>query len=86
MPLLGDQYGVALENGTFDLRFDAENGSFAVWAHETHKLPVCPTTYGKILGQDHPVLERVGDNFADIPRWRPQVMRRSDDLKESKDE
>ena len=24
-------------------------GSFAVWAHDAHKLPVCPRSYGSIL-------------------------------------
>ncbi len=31
------------------LRFDPTEGSFAVWAHDTHKLPVCPRDYGTIL-------------------------------------
>ena len=29
-----------------------EAGSFAVWAYDTHKLPICPLHYARILGDD----------------------------------
>ena len=45
VPLLGDQYGAVLEAGKLELRFDAGTGSFAVWAYDTHKLPICPLHY-----------------------------------------
>ena len=35
--------------GSLELRFDPIEGGFAVWAHNTHKLPVCPRSYGRIL-------------------------------------
>ena len=47
VPFLGDHYGAALARGELRLRRD-EDG-FAVWAHETHKLPVCPRDYAEIL-------------------------------------
>ena len=81
VPMLGDQYGAALQSGALRLIFDEREGSFAVWAHEAHKLPVCPTDYGRILGRDHPVLERLGDDFADALRWRPEIMARTRELK-----
>ncbi len=81
VPSLGDQYGVALEAGQLVLKFDAEEGSFAVWAYDSHKLPICPLDYGRVLGDAHPVLERLGDDFANLPQWRPQVGRRADELK-----
>src|SRR5580704_9244723 len=31
LPVLGDQYGVVLENGEIELRFDPEAGSFNAW-------------------------------------------------------
>lgn len=46
-PFLGDHYGAVLASGGLRLRL--EDGKFAVWAHDTHKLPVCPRTYGMIL-------------------------------------
>ena len=51
VPFLGDQYGAVLADGGFDLRFDAENGAFAVWAHDSHKLPVCPAYTARILAK-----------------------------------
>src|SRR5450755_1797529 len=50
VPFLGDQYGIELEAGKLSLEFDPASGSFAVWAYGTHKLPVCPLHYGRILG------------------------------------
>ncbi len=82
VPLLGDQYGVALEAGHLQLKFDAGDGSFAVWAHESHKLPVCPLHYDAILGEDNPTSARLGDAFSYLLRWKPQVMRRARELKD----
>jgi (1->4)-alpha-D-glucan 1-alpha-D-glucosylmutase len=80
VPFLGDQYGAVLEAGQFELRFDAEAGSFAVWAYGTHKLPITPPHYGRVLGEDHPALERLGDAFAGVSDWRPRVAARARDL------
>ncbi|HZT88857.1 MAG TPA: malto-oligosyltrehalose synthase [Stellaceae bacterium] len=81
VPFLGNQYGVELERGQLRLTFDEEGGGFAVWAYDTHKLPICPLHYDRILGQDHPALERIGDSFAGLPTWRPQIERRAMQLK-----
>ena len=81
VPVLGGQYGGELEDGKLRLVFDKRTGSFAVWAYETHKLPICPIHYGRILGNEHPVLERIGDDFANMASWRPQIHARSDSLK-----
>ena len=81
VPSLGDQYGVALDNGDLRLKFDADEGSFAVWAYDQHKLPICPLCYDRVLGDVHPALERLGDLFSGLPKWRPQVGRRADELK-----
>src|SRR6476469_4015288 len=50
VPALGSQYGAVLESGQLVLKFDPTEGSFAVWAHDTHKLAVCPLHYNRILG------------------------------------
>lgn len=46
LPILGDQYGVILENG--DLRLEYENGDFRVSYYET-PLPIAPPSYSLIL-------------------------------------
>ncbi len=81
VPFLGDQYGAALKAGHMVLKFDPVTGSFAVWAHDTHKLPICPTDYAEILGHATRSLKILGDAFSDVLRWRPQIMRRTRDLK-----
>ena len=81
IPVLGEQYGRALEDGKLMLKFDAEAGEFAVWAYDTHKLPINPTHYSTVLGTGHPLLERLGDEFAAIAEYRPQVGRRAQELK-----
>jgi (1->4)-alpha-D-glucan 1-alpha-D-glucosylmutase len=82
VPFLGDQYGVELHAGKFELRFDEEDGSFAVWVYGVHKLPICPVHYSRILGTQHPKLERLGDDFDHLPEWRPQIPRRARELKD----
>ncbi len=81
VPLLGDQYGKVLEAGELELKFDADAGEFAVWAYDTHKLPVCPLQYATIVGNEDADLERIGDEFAALLEWRPQLERRANELK-----
>ncbi|MFZ1430687.1 MAG: alpha-amylase family glycosyl hydrolase, partial [Geminicoccaceae bacterium] len=76
VPFLGDQYGAVLEAGDLELRFEPESGGFAVWAYDTHKLPISPMHYSRVLGDDHPELERLGDAFSGLPSWRPRVGQR----------
>ena len=77
VPLLGDQYGKVLASGALRLKFDAAAGSFAVWAYDTHKLPVSPVHYDRILGSDNPELERLGDAFSHLALSRPDAARRA---------
>jgi (1->4)-alpha-D-glucan 1-alpha-D-glucosylmutase len=81
IPVLGEQYGRTLEDGKLVLKFDEAAGEFAVWAYDTHKLPIHPTHYATVLGTGHPLLERLGDEFASIAEYRPQVGRRAQELK-----
>ena len=48
VPVLGDPYGVVLERGELELRFERESGSFAVFYHE-HRMPIDPKTYPRIF-------------------------------------
>ncbi len=81
VPFLGGQFGDELLAGNIALKFDAQAGAFAVWAYDTHKLPISPHHYAEILGSRHPALERLGDAFANMASWRPQVHERADALK-----
>jgi (1->4)-alpha-D-glucan 1-alpha-D-glucosylmutase len=48
LPVLGDQYGVILENGEIALRFDRATGGFLV-AYYDHRFPVSPLDYAELL-------------------------------------
>ncbi len=81
VPLLGDHYGIELERGALELRFDEQEGSFAVWAYGTHKLPISPPHYARVLGSEEAGLEQLADAFAWLPNWRLQRSRRAAELK-----
>jgi (1->4)-alpha-D-glucan 1-alpha-D-glucosylmutase len=81
VPVLGDQYGIELDSGKLVLKLDETTGELAVWAYDSHKLPICPLTYGDVLGEGHPTLERLGDEFGALTQWKPQVVRRAAELK-----
>jgi len=48
VPVLGDAYGVVLERGEIELRFEQAWGSFAFFYHE-HRFPLDPRTYPRVL-------------------------------------
>jgi (1->4)-alpha-D-glucan 1-alpha-D-glucosylmutase len=81
VPVLGDQYGIELDAGKLTLAFVEGAGELAVWAYEQHKLPICPLTYGDVLGSGHATLERLGDEFGALSQWKPQIARRATELK-----
>ena len=81
VPVLGDQYGIELDAGRLELKLDEQAGELAVWAYDHHKLPICPLTYGDVLGSAHATLERLGDEFGALMQWKPQVARRAAELK-----
>jgi (1->4)-alpha-D-glucan 1-alpha-D-glucosylmutase len=81
VPFLGNQYGIELERGALRLQFDETAGSFAVWAYGTHKLPVWPPHYARILIDGHLELERLADAFAWLPNSRGEMPRRAAELK-----
>jgi (1->4)-alpha-D-glucan 1-alpha-D-glucosylmutase len=81
VPFLGDQYGIELERGMLRLRFDESEGSFAVWAYDTHKLPIWPPHYARILNDGDPKLERLADAFDWLPNWHQQMPQHATELK-----
>ena len=48
LPVLGDQYGLILENGEIMLRFDPQEGSFSAWYFD-HRFPISPCSYREVL-------------------------------------
>ncbi|KRA86299.1 maltooligosyl trehalose synthase [Pseudomonas sp. Root68] len=72
LPFLGSDYGVALQDGTLPLRFDAWHGSFHV-EHYEHRFPICPSDYGELLRTDAPLdtqqaeqLKNLADRFSTL--------------------
>ncbi|MEM8572152.1 MAG: malto-oligosyltrehalose synthase [Pseudomonadota bacterium] len=51
-PFLGESFDTLLDEGGLRLGFDPTEGSFSVWAHEVHRLPICPRDYSDILSGD----------------------------------
>ncbi|MBK5373603.1 malto-oligosyltrehalose synthase [Pseudomonas sp. TH43] len=61
LPFLGSDYGVALQEGTLKLHFDAQKGSFHV-EHYDHHFPICPSDYAELLTSDQ-ALKPLADRF-----------------------
>ncbi|MFJ2539142.1 malto-oligosyltrehalose synthase [Pseudomonas sp. NPDC087614] len=62
LPFLGSDYGVALQEGTLKLHFNAQTGSFHV-EHYDHHFPICPNDYGELLKPDE-TLKTLADRFS----------------------
>ena len=67
LPVLGDQYGVILEQGDLALRFDPAEGSFSVWYFD-HRFPISPRSYAAILAGGGEPLAAPARDFAAIAR------------------
>ncbi|QZD73933.1 malto-oligosyltrehalose synthase [Pseudomonas sp. 3-2] len=66
LPFLGSDYGVALQDATLPLVFNAESGTFHV-EHYEHHFPICPGDYGELLrSADTPneVLRALAERFS----------------------
>ena len=71
VPVLGDSYGIVLERGQIELRFERANGAFVVFYHE-HRFPLDPRTYPRILDRalahvSNTDLEILRRAFAQLP-------------------
>ncbi|WP_095135601.1 malto-oligosyltrehalose synthase [Pseudomonas sp. Irchel s3a10] len=62
LPFLGSDYGVALQEGTLKLHFDAQQGRFHV-EHYEHHFPICPNDYGDLL-KPVEALKSLADRFS----------------------
>ncbi|TFH80437.1 malto-oligosyltrehalose synthase [Pseudomonas kribbensis] len=68
LPFLGSDYGIALQDGTLPLVFNAGAGTFHV-EHYEHHFPICPGDYGELLKADEPVneaLKSLADRFSSL--------------------
>jgi (1->4)-alpha-D-glucan 1-alpha-D-glucosylmutase len=81
VPFLGDQYGIVLDSGKIELKFDANDGTFAVWLYDTHKLPIAPPTYSQILLNASPALKNLLEAFAALRDDGPNMQHRAAELK-----
>jgi (1->4)-alpha-D-glucan 1-alpha-D-glucosylmutase len=66
LPVLGDHYGNVLDRHELVLVFEADTGAFSV-EYYTHRFPVDPREYPRILGRHLEILE------ARIPVERPSL-------------
>ncbi len=64
LPFLGSDYGVALQEGTLKLKFNAQTGTFYV-EHYDHHFPICPNNYGELLKSDD-TLKSLADRFSTL--------------------
>jgi (1->4)-alpha-D-glucan 1-alpha-D-glucosylmutase len=92
LPVLGDHYGVELSGGKLQLGFEPATGSFAI-NYYTHRLPVDPREYPRILasavrslegaGQDRvhqaQALRSIMESFARLPRRGEAAQARRDE-------
>jgi len=68
LPILGDQYGVVLENG--ELRLDYTDGAFRLRYYETW-LPVAPHSYAEVLAAAEPELRAaLGDEHEQVQEFQ----------------
>lgn len=66
LPVLGDHYGVVLERGELQLRYDDASGSFSIHYYN-HRFPIDPQEYPRILGLYSDRLKaRLGADHADV--------------------
>lgn len=64
LPFLGSDYGIALQEGTLKLCFDAQQGRFHV-EHYDHHFPICPNDYGELL-KPVEALKSLADRFSTL--------------------
>jgi (1->4)-alpha-D-glucan 1-alpha-D-glucosylmutase len=74
LPVLGDQYGVILEQGGIELRLDPAEGSFSAWYFD-HRFPISPRSYAAILDAGGGSLAGLARDFAAIRLCTPAAAR-----------
>ena len=72
--VLGDQYGVILEEGGIELRLDLGEGSFSAWYFD-HRFPISPRSYVTILEAGGAPLAGLARDFAALASCPPKGAR-----------
>src|SRR3569623_1319577 len=73
LPVLGDHYGVVLERGELQLRFDSESGAFSVY-YFSHRFPIDPKEYPQILGyRGERLAQRLGAEHAELREFESLI-------------
>ncbi len=68
LPILGEEYGLALEHGAMQVDYD--NGAFTLKVYASLPLPIAPRTYRALLSYRLPAVKAaLGDDHADIQEW-----------------
>jgi (1->4)-alpha-D-glucan 1-alpha-D-glucosylmutase len=65
MPFLGDQYAHTLRSGDLRLQFDEASGTL-YFAYFTHRFPLAPWTYDRVLRHGGPAIACGGFRFSEI--------------------
>ena len=65
VPVLGEHYGLVLERGEIELKFDPGEGAFSAWYHE-HRFPIDPRDYPELLGRALGVIDRAAASEAAV--------------------
>ncbi len=74
LPVLGDQYGVILEQGGIELRLDQADGSFSAWYFD-HRFPISPHFYATIIEESVGPLAGLAQEFAAVGSCPPVIAR-----------
>ncbi len=65
LPFLGSDYGIALQDGTLPLRFDAQGGRFYVQHYDT-AFRICPMHFGELLTTGAEPLKSLAERFTTL--------------------
>lgn len=65
MPFLGDQYAQTLRSGDLRLQFDEASGNL-YFAYFTHRFPLAPWTYDRVLRHGGSALRAAASDFPEI--------------------
>jgi len=73
LPVLGDHYGVVLERGELQIKFDREGGAFSIW-YFSHRFPIDPKEYPQILGyRGERLAQRLGAEHAELREFESLI-------------
>lgn len=72
LPFLGDQYAQALRSGDLRLQFDEESGNL-YFGYFSHRFPLAPWTYDRVLRHGGPELRAAASDFPEIDPQQEQA-------------